>query len=527
MSEEEEGENKDSSGEQEEEEEDEEEKEKENEKEKINKSKPEEIKRKTRSDYLSIISELQIELESEKKVNNNEKSLLEKEYEKLQNDLSKKKSLLEKLKLTNNKQKIALNTLSKRLEEHKIEKDISDIHIEKSNVKEKETPEDKKLKKATKTMSNLRLENNKLIQILYENKDYTGTINLEDLNKEIKEQIKQKLEEKTVLIKQLKSHSECKEKQKSLKEQITKLEKELKELKIKIQEIKDKTDEMILKKYFVKKTIQNSSIDESNNSHETKNPLVLSKRLKFLNNSTPNIHANKNLKNNYKKLNLPLILSKKSLKEESILTEEFDKKIKNAMKGNDNDYNTLIKKIKLVESKRRKAENKNKTEMNEQETKLNSLDEKYKIMIIDKKHSDLNNQLLKNKLNVIINGNKQLSKQIKQFEKELQNKRNIIKTQNGEISKLLKQIKNIKELASLCEIKTEQSDVEKYINQIKKQKNVNKKIIESKEESKNDIKISTKKNENEESIQTDNPKNKNNNKKPKIKKKLKKPKKEN
>ena len=62
-----------------------------------------------------------------------------------------------------------------------------------------------------------------------------------------------------------------------------------------------------------------------------------------LNKSTPNIYLNKNNNNeNNNILSLPLILNKKNKKEETILSNEFYKNVKNEFKGNEVEYNFLI-----------------------------------------------------------------------------------------------------------------------------------------------------------------------------------------
>lgn len=508
MSEEEEEENKDSSGEQVE---DNEEEEEENEDNNINKNKSKKSEIKTHSYYLSIIEKLKSEIESTKKLNSNtEKNILEEEYEKLQEDLNQKKFLLEKLIKTNNKQKNAFDSLSQRLnkESPKIDKIIEneENHLNNKIAKKTKTvklEEDKQLDKATKTMKELRIENSSLIKKLFENKDYTDNINLGNLNKEIKEQLDQKTDEKNSLMKQLKSHLLCIEEQKKLKEEINTLSKKLKETKNNIQEIKDKYDELLFqnnKSFF--------SFDKAktlNSRHRINNSLT-SKRIIKINISTPNIHSNINslniLKNN--KINLPLILNRKSPKADWILNEDFFKKLKEYFNNNEKEYNDLIEKIKLFENKRKKAENKNKNELTQKILRLHSLDEKFRILNIDKKFSVRNSQLLKNKLNVFILEKHQKIKQIKELQKELQNQINISKTKNNEISDLMKQIKSIKDLVSLCQIKVEDNNIRKYIEHIKKERRTKKAFNTSLEESKNENKIPIIKSKNEESIQTDN-----------------------
>jgi len=541
MSEEEED-NQDLLQEQEEEEEDDEEKsKKENIKNNIKK-----VPKQTHSYYISIINQLKKEIESEKKINSNtKKSELEIEYDELKNELKKKKSILEKLKSTNKKQKSALNILTKRLESgnnKQLENDEDD-NLEKNNDNDMghnkhkirnnfNSEEDKKLNKAVKTMKNLRIQNDILFKQLYENKDYTDKIILEDLGKEMKGQLDQKNHEKNLLIKQLQSHINCQIERNKLNESINKLTIELKNIKLNIQKSKDKIDDLLLTK--------NKNVNIPNLSYEKNKKIdIISKAnnptapklIKILNKSSLNIYSNNSDKNIIKKkISLPLISIKKYQNDDSFLSEEFTKKLNEQFKDNELDYKTLMKKIKMIETNRKQTENKHKNEINEKNNRLNSLDEKYKLMKIERKLSDFQSNILKSKLNNFTKENKQKIKQIKELEEELKKKNIIFKSKNDEISKLVEQINYIRSLVSLSNIKIEDERIKKYVEKIKNEKRL--KTIENKnkeEEVKNDMKIDkkleTKNTKNEESIQADfsqNDTNKNNQKEKKTIKKRKK-----
>ena len=541
MSEEEED-NQDLLQEQEEEEEDDEEKsKKENIKNNIKK-----VPKQSHSYYISIINQLKKEIESEKKINSNtKKSELEIEYDELKNELKKKKSILEKLKSTNKKQKSALNILTKRLESgnnKQLENDEDDT-LEKNNDNDMghnkhkirnnfNSEEDKKLNKAVKTMKNLRIQNDILFKQLYENKDYTDKIILEDLGKEMKGQLDQKNHEKNLLIKQLQSHINCQIERNKLNESINKLTIELKNIKLNIQKSKDKIDDLLLTK--------NKNINIPNLSYEKNKKIdIISKAnnptapklIKIINKSSLNIYSNNSDKNIIKKkISLPLISIKKYQNDDSFLSEEFTKKLNEQFKDNELDYKTLIKKIKMIETNRKQTENKHKNEINEKNNRLNSLDEKYKLMKIERKLSDFQSNILKSKLNNFTKENKQKIKQIKELEEELKKKNIIFKSKKDEISKLVEQINYIRSLASLSNIKIEDERIKKYVEKIKNEKRL--KTIENKnkeEEVKNDMKIDkkleTKNTKNEESMQADfseNDTNKNNQKEKKTIKKRKK-----
>ena len=524
MSEEEEDESKDLSEEQEEKEEQEEEED--NDKKNLPNDSNKENK-KTHSYYLSIITKLQSEIDSEKKKIKSqvEKKMLNEQYEQLQNELNKKNVMLTKLQATGRKQKKALDDLTSRLNEEDNKNKANklsekDENTYKSNERKSiKWEENKELDNATKTMKELRMENIFLVKLLFENKDYTDSINLENLNKEMKEQLDQKTEEKNLLIEQLKSHLECKEEQKQLKEEMKTLINQLKDIKSKIQDKKDKIEELEFQNN--KNIISYFSIDNFSKFSEIYRTKNSNKKSIKLNISTPNIHKNQinyNISNN-KKIKLPLILPKV----ETILTEEFYNKVKSNFINDEKGYNDLIQKIKYLETKKKKTENRNRNEINEKIARLNSLDEKYKILNLDKKFSVFNSHILKNQVNVFVINNQKILKKLKDLKKELLDKKIISQKKNEEISQLQKQIKNIRELVGLCKINVEDNNnIKKYIDEIKKAKQKEeKKLAHSKEEIKNNNFIRIKKNKDEESIQPDNFYDKNNNNRKKKKKKKK------
>jgi len=462
--------------------------------------------RKPRSFYISKISELKAELESQKNLNKN--NILEKEYEELKLDLNKKITLLEKLKLTNEKQKNAIDELSKKIEQNNERKTIEENN---NKIKLKKVIEmnpvlkekDNKLNKATKQMKSLRLKNEGLMKLLYGDNEYNERVDLEDINKEIKEKLDQKNDEINSLTKQLKSHLKCKDEQTKLKKELNNLKNELKNIKTDIQTIKDKTEILILDKN------DNNKLRNINNLLNPGN--TPKKKLIIVNKSTPNIHSNKNKitnKKNAKKIILPLIVPLNYPKEYTILTEEFSLKIKESCMNNKIDYNILIDKIKMLESKKKILEKKNKDELDEINIKVSNLDEKYKLMNIDKKGLNFNNNILKNKLSSLNHENNKQLKIVYKLEKELKEKQDISNTKNNEISVLLEKINAIRNLASFTkEIEVQESEINKYINQIKKERD----IMEVDEDNKNnknteindDLRIKFNKIENEESIQNE------------------------
>ena len=166
--------------------------------------------------------------------------------------------------------------------------------------------------------------------------------------------------------------------------------------------------------------------------------------IEILNKSSLNIYSNNSNKNIIKKkISLPLISIKKYQNDDSFLSEEFTKKLNEQFKDNELDYKTLMKKIKMIETNRKQAENKHKNEINEKNNRLNSLDEKYKLMKIERKLSDFQSNILKSKLNNFTKENKQKIKQIK--EKIIQQKKLKKKKMKRKIMKLIMKIIMIKQ----------------------------------------------------------------------------------
>ena len=296
-----------------------------------------ETPQKTHSYYQILINQLKEEILILKKNNNKMEKSFEEDYENLKNKLNAKISLLNKLISTNKKQKNSYESLSKRLEQEEIKQNkIKEKYLNSMEfLKQKDflTSEiDKRLDKSTLTMRELRMENQELLKKLDENEDYANNINLEIQKKDIKEQLQQKNNEINILIKLLEPHILCKEEQKKLKEEINTLNSQIKNTKKNIQKIKENNAENL--------------IFSNKNKRSSSNSLV-SKKIMNLNKSTPNIYLNKNNNNeNNNILSLPLILNKKNKKEETILSNEFYKNVKNEFKGNEVEYNFLIKKIK-------------------------------------------------------------------------------------------------------------------------------------------------------------------------------------
>ena len=490
-------------------------------------------KSKKSAEYIAQIEELENELNLEKSINNKLKnSINQEEILKLKNDLNQKNLLLEKLISTNKKQKTALNILTKQLDKEnkkrlKIKSPDPPMDTERSD---KEVPKpdaveivlkvkDKELSNATIKMKVLKVENDGLKKILYENEDYNNNINMEDKAKEMNDKIQKCNNEKNLLLKQLKIHKKCIEEQTEYREQYDNLKLELKQTKTNIRNIINQTLQLINNN---KKNENNSlylgihsqdSINNKYNSGTISSPNILSRKSKIKNQKKINI-ININKK---KGVILPLISSQTiNNQNESILTESFTKKIKEYLDNDEEEYNTLINKISNIENRRKILETKHKSEIKQFNSQIISLNEQFQLLNCDKKGTNSSIKVLKYKLNTIKGDNKQYSKKLNELKKELQEKINISNEKDYEISLLIGQINSLKNLANITNIEIPQDDISDYINKIKNEKidEINEKFEanENKDEdnennNENDNKNNDNRNKNqiEESIQADFP----------------------
>ena len=486
-------------------------------------------KTKKSAEYIAQIEELENELNLEKNINkkiknntNNEEIL------QLKNDLNQKNLMLEKLISTNKKQKSALSLLTKQLDKEnkkrlKIKLPGTLIDTERSERTGKKPDavdivlkvKDKELSNATIKMNVLKIENDGLKKLLYENEDYNNNINMEDKAKEMNEKIQKYSNEKNLLIKQLKIHKKCIDEQAQYKEQYDNLKLELKQTKSNIHYIISKTFELI----------NNHKKNEKNSLYlgiHSKNDINNSNSNRYNNGtiSSPNIHSKKVRIKNQKKINiidsnkkkgflLPLISSQNysNNQNESILTDSFTKKIKEYLDNDEEEYNTLINKITNIENRRKIIETKHKSELKQFNSQIVSLNEQFQLLNCDKKGTNSNIRVLKYKLNTIKGDNKQHLKKLIELKKELQEKINISKEKDYEISLLIGQINSLRNLANITNIEIPQDDISNYINKIK-----NEKIYETNENLENNGDINDNKNKSkiEESIQADFPESDNN-----------------
>ena len=492
--------------------------------------------KKTEAEYIAQIEGLENEINLEKTINSKLKeSVNPEEIIKLQNDLNDKNMMLEKLKSTNKKQKYAISLVSRKLikeNKKRLKLKSPEAQLIKTNESTERSKKngnkldainivlkvkEKELINATIKMNTLKSENEGLKKLLYESEDYSNGKNMEDKLKEMNDKIEKSTNEKNVLMKQLKLHKKCLEEQKIYREKYESLKEELKEIKNNIQNVKLETKSLI-------NSNQKKAINISLNTNKNN-------RYKLTTGSSPNIHLNRNKRNisntlgNKKTIILPLIRSQTISQNESILTDNFTKKVKEYLEDED-EYNALISKISNIEKSRELIEIKHKNELKQFNSQIISLDEQYKLLNCDSKGSNCNIRVLRYKLNTIKGDNKHQSKKLNELKKELNSKTNLSKDKDYEISLLIGQINSLRNLANYGNVEIPKDEISSYISKIKQKKgkvikgNKNEKReendienkSESKSENKNEIenennKINENKNKDkiEESIQVDFP----------------------
>ena len=430
-------------------------------------------KKKIKDKYIAQIEQLKNELKLEKQINN---KLDDKEYfdevKKLKKELNLKSKNLKILILSNKKQKQALNILTKEIEEinYRKENKENDEEIYREGTSSIFKIEDKEIYNALNKMNLLKKENEYIKNKLYENNDYNYQINLEDNTKSIKDLIDKLIIEKKILNKQLEQHKICiKEKNeyyneyKNLKEELYELKKKIKHFDIMIEELIKKNNKNT-KNFVIKKNYNNNmrlNINLINN--------------KFSSNSTPNLKINRNINLNKKNKNieLPLIYSNSvKFQNKSSISINFNKKIKEYLDGDEDQYMTLMNKINSIENNKIINENNNSKEINTFNSKILSLDEKYKYLKMNNKESNNNIRLLKYRLNIITNENKKQYKKLNELKKDLRKEIKISNNKNKEISSLLTEINLIKDTVKNDNVKNIRNDIAKYIKKLKLEKRI-------------------------------------------------------
>ena len=226
--------------------------------------------------------------------------------------------------------------------------------------------------------------------------DYNKKIELEDSLKEKKEFIQSLKDEINILDNDLIEHEICIQEQKEFNKEKEKLKNEIKE---------SKDNNKNLKKHLKKKLKKLNALmfgeeinEEKENEelgyyeNEDRESYYMDKNLRIIKRKKKDNNEDKNNSNiiekkPLKKINLKTVESKiKNSMINSIITEEFKKKLEEIM-GSDSEQ--LIKKIKEVENRRKKLEIKNKKELNELYSNLDKLEEDNEAIEDKKKNMNL------------------------------------------------------------------------------------------------------------------------------------------
>ena len=440
---------------------------------------------KSKDEYMALIEQLENELKLEQNINMQLKdSITLNEITKLKTDLNKKTDLLERLIIANKKQNSALNMLTRKLNEEnkkrlklkaqETQESSSREESERSNKSTSKTQavnivlkvKEKELHNALNKMNVLKSENDALKKILYENVDYKN--NIEDKSKEINDKFEKYTNENNLLIKQLKEHKKCLDERKKYIDDYNNLKEELKQIKKNIQKIRCETRNLINEKNGINLTVSNNNINyiiksQKNNEKKTASSLSPKKNKPY----------NKN--KNKKGIVLPLITSQtinqsQNLnQEESIITDEFKRKIKEYLNNDEEESIILIEKISNIEKSRKKIENKHKNELKQFNTQIKILDEQFKLLNSNSIGSNSNIRVLRYQLNTIKGNNKLDAKKINELKKELQSKIDVSKEKDYEISILVGKINSLKNLANYGNIEIPRDDINDFIDKIKKE----------------------------------------------------------
>ena len=475
------------------------------------------------NEYKAQIEQLSSELEIEKKVNQSIKRKPEEEelITRLKNKLTQKRIRYNTLKITNEKQNQAINELSQRLsntyKKSTHRKNVSDFS------KNKEEPvniilkiKEKDINQALLELNNLKKENYIMIDDLERTGEYNKQVELEDISKENQEKINSLNYEIQMLDKELKDHKICiqeyedfekaknklKEQIKIVKDNNRKLNEELLLYEEKLQTLtfgekkvkenknkKNENNENIEKvdlNYENEKYENNDNNKEENNNFdyqedEEKEKQLLKTNIKPKTKRLINTFDNKkNIKNNsllytsksvvdVRKEKKKISKEKKSLKliiANTIVTNEFKKKLEEIMASKE-DANELIKKIKNIENKRIKIENKNKIDLINQNQEINNLNEQFEMIEMKKKQLEINNRILKLSLNEYIKKQKKSQKTIINYQNQLDFLSQKSKEKEQEIKILTTQVNTLRKMISYGTVENvNDNKINEYIKKI-------------------------------------------------------------
>ena len=240
------------------------------------------------------------------------------------------------------------------------------------------------------------------------------------------------------------------------------------------------TQNLIKEKNMINLTVSNNNIKSSRNNYKKHSSSLSIKKPKTNN-------------KNKKGIILPLISSQtinpsqnqNQDQNESILTDEFKKKVKEYLDNDEDESMALIEKISNIEKSRKMIENKHKNELKQFNTQIKTLEEQFKLLNSNSKGSNSNIRVLKNQLNTLRGNNRLDAKKFYELKKELQSTIDVSKEKDYEISLLIGKINSLKNLANYGNVEIPKNDISELIDKIKQKnkyinlyKNENKNIAE-------------------------------------------------
>ena len=425
--------------------------------------------------YIAMIEGLEDELYIEQYITKSLKKDADfnEQVNKLKTELNNKNNKLEQLKLINKKQENTLIEFRNKLKKEKtmnnkvIINNENDIKLKSNNIREVSKNEamnggiknkDIDLTNVLNKMNLLKKENEDLKKKIYQiennyNSNHNNNQNFEDSTQKNLEKIKLLQTEKRLIEKHLLEHNKCIEEQNLINKEYNNLKNELRLLKINNQDIKSKIKEF-------EKKILNFEINDINNSNYINNNNINSLLIKKKNNHNITNRRTPSIRNTTFSKTLPKVQNKNLLpiisiqplvpnisnysnnkQNNSILSEEFLKKIKKYYKENENDYFNLIEKINNIENNL--TLDNNYTKLKKYNTQVGIID-LINMQNFEGKENEEGIKMMNHKLNLLKDENFQQNKKIEELNKYLDNIKNIEKEKENEINALLNKINSMK-----------------------------------------------------------------------------------
>ncbi len=419
--------------------------------------------RQKEKEYIAQIEQLSNELQIEKQITNSiqRDPVQEEIISKLKDELSEKQIKFNQLKSTNEKQKKAIEQLSKELnntlQKEKDKKNNTNSNLNKktnsdNNKKDKEEPiniilkiKEKQLNEALAELESLRKKNDEMKTTLEKSNDYNQKLELIDDAKEKEEKLSSLNLELKMLNKEMENHNKCLNEQKEYINVLEQLKKEMKDAKKENLELREKIKENEKQLQILMFGDNSKKIIKKNNNMQNTN-MQTSNRKKSL----PTLKARLNSVN-------------------TVLTEEFLNKLKNAI-GDLEEYEVLVNKIKDLENGRYKIEKKHKSELNLIGEQINNLDIQYNFLDHKEKENDTENKILKNKINELKNEQKINQKRLIDNQKQLDFLINKNKEKDQEIKLLTMQLNSLRKITKYGNVDPAETEVDEYISKLKKEK---------------------------------------------------------